>query len=107
MDWWGGAGAGQHHRRADAGALLDTMERYVCYVGGLPQVRTWPFAHKAVFSPRHRGIRASRPLRGARCRRGAPGAVGRGVAGLPGVGTLEAFNTDGLRTLRHTLDAPS
>ncbi|MCU0522442.1 MAG: hypothetical protein MUF84_17335 [Anaerolineae bacterium] len=32
-------------------ARLDQTERYVCYVGGLPQVRQWPHEYKAVFSP--------------------------------------------------------
>ena len=31
--------------------LLDQTDRYVCYVGGLPQVRQWPYEYKAVFSP--------------------------------------------------------
>jgi hypothetical protein len=31
--------------------LLTRMERYICYVGGLPLVRRWPYEYKAVFSP--------------------------------------------------------
>jgi saccharopine dehydrogenase-like NADP-dependent oxidoreductase len=31
--------------------LLDQTDRYVCYVGGLPLLRQWPFEYKAVFSP--------------------------------------------------------
>ena len=89
-------------------ARLDTMERYVCYVGGLPQVRTWPFAYKAVFSPRDVIEEYVRPARyvehGVEVVRPALSDVE--LLDFPGVGTLEAFNTDGLRTLRHTLDAP-
>ncbi|MCB0074293.1 MAG: saccharopine dehydrogenase NADP-binding domain-containing protein, partial [Caldilineaceae bacterium] len=85
-------------------ARLDTMERYVCYVGGLPQVRTWPFAYKAVFSPRDVIEEYVRPARyvehGVDVVRPALSDVE--LLDFPGVGTLEAFNTDGLRTLRHT-----
>jgi saccharopine dehydrogenase-like NADP-dependent oxidoreductase len=31
--------------------LLDSTERALIYVGGLPEVREWPFEYKAVFSP--------------------------------------------------------
>jgi saccharopine dehydrogenase-like NADP-dependent oxidoreductase len=30
---------------------LDRLDSYLCYVGGLPKVRRWPFEYKAVFSP--------------------------------------------------------
>jgi saccharopine dehydrogenase-like NADP-dependent oxidoreductase len=32
-------------------SMLDTLEKGITYVGGLPVVRTWPFEYKAVFSP--------------------------------------------------------
>lgn len=89
-------------------ARLDQVHRYVCYVGGLPQVRTWPYAYKAVFSPRDVIEEYVRPARyvdhGVEVVRPALSDVE--LLDFPGVGTLEAFNTDGLRTLRHTLDAP-
>src|SRR6202035_1122061 len=34
-----------------AAGLLDRVNRFACYVGGLPAVRAWPFELKAVFSP--------------------------------------------------------
>jgi saccharopine dehydrogenase-like NADP-dependent oxidoreductase len=37
--------AGRMHAR------LDRMDRYVCYVGGLPAERRWPFEYQAGFSP--------------------------------------------------------
>ena len=30
---------------------MDSVHSYLCYVGGLPRTRTWPFEYKAVFSP--------------------------------------------------------
>ena len=35
----------------DLARRLDRIDRYDCYVGGLPQTRCWPFEYKAVFSP--------------------------------------------------------
>lgn len=87
---------------------LDRVERYLCYVGGLPQVRRWPFEYKAVFSPTDVLEEYTRPARfveyGQEVVRPALSEVE--MLDLPGVDTLEAFNTDGLRTLIKTLDAP-
>ena len=89
-------------------ARLDRTERYVCYVGGLPQVRQWPYEYKAVFSPIDVLEEYTRPARyvshGEVVVRPALSEVE--LIDFPGVGTLEAFNTDGLRTLARTLDAP-
>lgn len=88
---------------------LDRTERYVCYVGGLPQVRQRPFEYKAVFSPVDVLEEYTRPARfmehGQEVVRPALSEVE--LLDLPGVGTLEAFNTDGLRTLLRTLPIPS
>lgn len=88
--------------------LLDRTERYVCYVGGLPQVRQWPYEYKAVFSPVDVLEEYTRPARfvehGEEVVRPALSDVE--LIDFPGVGTLEAFNTDGLRSLAKTLDAP-
>ncbi|NOZ73024.1 MAG: saccharopine dehydrogenase [Chloroflexi bacterium] len=87
---------------------LDRVQRYLCYVGGLPQVRRWPFEYKAVFSPIDVLEEYTRPARfveyGQEVVRPALSEVE--MLDLPGVDTLEAFNTDGLRTLIKTLDAP-
>lgn len=89
-------------------AKLERMERYVCYVGGLPQIRQWPYEYKAVFSPVDVLEEYTRPARfveyGQEVIRPALSDVE--LLDFPGVGTLEAFNTDGLRTLQFTLNAP-
>lgn len=88
--------------------LLDSTERYVCYVGGLPVEREWPFEYKAVFSPMDVLAEYTRPARfiekGKEIVRPALSEVE--LIDFPGVGELEAFNTDGLHTLARTLDAP-
>lgn len=92
----------------DLSRRLDHIERYECYVGGLPQVRTWPFEYKAVFSPIDVLEEYTRPARfveyGELVVRPALSDIE--LRDYPGVGTLEAFNTDGLRTLAQTLNAP-
>ncbi len=89
-------------------SMLDEVVRYVCYVGGLPRVRTWPYEYRAVFSPVDVLEEYTRPARfveyGHEVIRPALSDIE--LRDFPGVGTLEAFNTDGLRSLRHTLKAP-
>ena len=88
--------------------LLDQTDQYVCYVGGLPLLRQWPFEYKAVFSPIDVLEEYMRPARfveyGEEVVRPALSEIE--LIDFPEVGTLEAFNTDGLRTLRKTLDIP-
>jgi len=88
--------------------LLDQTDKYVCYVGGLPLQREWPFEYKAVFSPIDVLEEYIRPARfvenGKEVVRPALSEIE--LIDFPEVGTLEAFNTDGLRTLRTTLDIP-
>lgn len=89
-------------------SLLERVERFVCYVGGLPVLRHWPYEYKAVFSPVDVLEEYTRPARfveyGQLVVR--PALSDAELLDFPGVGTLEAFNTDGLRTLQRTLDAP-
>ncbi len=89
-------------------ARLDRTDEYVCYVGGLPKARTLPYQYKAVFSPIDVLEEYTRPARlvshGKIVTRPALSEVEQ--LDFPGVGTLEAFNTDGLRSLIKTLDAP-
>ena len=89
-------------------SMLDSIERYICYVGGLPRMRRWPYEYKAVFSPIDVLEEYTRPARfveyGQEVIR--PALSDAELLDFPGVGTLEAFNTDGLRTLQRTLDAP-
>lgn len=88
--------------------LLEQAERYVCYVGGLPVVRTWPYQYRAVFSPADVIEEYTRPARlleyGQEVVRPALSEVE--LLDFPGIGTLEAFNTDGLRSLMRTLRLP-
>jgi lysine 6-dehydrogenase len=87
---------------------LDRMDRYACYVGGLPLVREWPFEYKAVFSPLDVLAEYTRPARfienGEEVVRPALSDVE--LIDFPHVGVLEAFNTDGLHTLGRTLKVP-
>jgi saccharopine dehydrogenase-like NADP-dependent oxidoreductase len=90
-------------------ATLDQLTSYCCYVGGLPQIRRWPFEYAAVFSPVDVIEEYTRPARMVVDGKPVtvPALTGMERVDLPGVGTLEAFNTDGLRTLLDTLDCPS
>ncbi len=86
-------------------SLLDTLEKGITYVGGLPVVRTWPYEYKAVFSPIDVIEEYTRP---ARYIDGGRMVVREALSDpemleFPGVGTLEAFNSDGLRTLATTV----
>jgi len=88
--------------------LLDQTDRYVCYVGGLPLQREWPFEYKAVFSPIDVLEEYIRPARFVENSEEVvrPALSDIELIDLPEVAALEAFNTDGLRTLRTTLDIP-
>jgi lysine 6-dehydrogenase len=91
-----------------AAARLDPCERIDIYVGGLPRVRTWPFQYKAAFSPADVIEEYTRPSRtvehGQVVEREALSEPE--LLHLSTVGTVEAFNTDGLRSLAHTLGVP-
>ncbi|PLX29822.1 MAG: saccharopine dehydrogenase, partial [Ignavibacteria bacterium] len=90
-------------------ADLDRVDSFLCFVGGLPVVRRKPYEYGAVFSPIDVIEEYTRPARyiehGAEVVKPALSDVEQ--LDLPGVGTLEAFNSDGLRTLAVTMDAPS
>ena len=89
--------------------LLDEVYRAVIYVGGLPVVREWPYEYKAVFSPIDVIEEYTRPARyvenGQQVTREA--LSDPELLHFPGIATLEVFNTDGLRTLMHTIDCPN
>jgi saccharopine dehydrogenase-like NADP-dependent oxidoreductase len=77
------------------------VERFLCLVGGLPVERNMPWQYKAPFSPVDVIEEYTRP---ARLVEGGK-IVTRPALSEPeflhfdNIGTLEAFNTDGLRTL--------
>jgi saccharopine dehydrogenase-like NADP-dependent oxidoreductase len=87
---------------------LERVTRFECLVGGLPLVRTLPFEYKAGFSPVDVLEEYTRPARYLAHGQVvvAPALSELELIDFPGVGTLEAFNTDGLRTLLHTVAAP-
>jgi len=93
--------------RADR--LLDRLTSVAIYVGGLPEVRRLPWEYCTVFSPRDVIAEYTRPARLRIAGREVvrPALSEPELMDLPGVGTLEAFNTDGLRTLLSTMDAPN
>ncbi len=89
-------------------ARMEQTTRFECVVGGLPVVRHWPFQYKAAFSPVDVLEVYTRP---ARLRRGGRTVVVPALSEVetldfPEVGALEAFNTDGLRTLLQTCETP-
>ena len=89
--------------------LLDKTQSALIYVGGLPELRVWPYEYKAVFSPLDVIEEYIRPARyvenGKLVVR--PALSDPEYLNLPGVSSLVAFNSDGLRTLVRTLDIPN
>lgn len=88
---------------------LDETTSFHCLVGGLPVERTWPWEYKAPFSP---GDIIEEYVRPARMRRDGkevtmPALSEVELVNFPGLGSLEAFNTDGLRSLLKTCKTPN
>jgi len=88
--------------------LLDKTEKAITYVGGLPKVREWPYEYKAVFSPSDVIEEYTRPARYIENGQEVikPALSDPELLKFEGIGTLEAFNSDGLRSLAKTIDAP-
>lgn len=84
---------------------LDKADRYACYVGGLPKERLWPYEYKAVFSPSDVLEEYTRPARMVENGEEViyPALSDVELIDFPPVGALEAFNTDGLRSLQKTM----
>ncbi|MBC7946463.1 MAG: saccharopine dehydrogenase NADP-binding domain-containing protein [Chitinophagaceae bacterium] len=82
------------------------VKSFACYVGGLPTERTPPFQYKAPFSPVDVIQEYIRPARMVEA--GAvvtkPALSEREIIHFDEVGELEAFNTDGLRSLVYTMN---
>lgn len=85
------------------------VDRYECLVGGLPVVREWPYEYKAVFSPIDVIEEYIRPARyvenGHLVTKEA--LSDPELVDFEGIGTLESWNSDGLRTLAKTMDIPN
>jgi saccharopine dehydrogenase-like NADP-dependent oxidoreductase len=88
-------------------SLFDEVEDVLIMVGGLPKKRTHPWEYKAPFSPLDVIEEYTRPARFIRNGRKItmPALTDVELVHIPDVGTLEAFNTDGLRTLTRTIKA--
>jgi lysine 6-dehydrogenase len=89
---------GYHNKRMK----IDTYE---CLVGGLPVVREWPYEYKAVFSPIDVIEEYIRP---ARYVQNSAVVIREALSDTElihfnGVGTLESWNSDGLRSLIKTM----
>lgn len=84
------------------------VTRYECLVGGLPVIREWPYEYKAVFSPSDVIEEYIRPARfvinGGLIVREALSDTE--LVHFNKVGTLESWNSDGLRTLMKTMKIP-
>jgi len=86
------------------------ISNFLCLVGGLPKIRKWPFEYKAPFSPVDVIEEYTRP---ARYVENGKLIVKEALSDsefvyFDGIGTLEAFNSDGLRSLIFTMqDIPN
>ncbi len=81
------------------------VESFECLVGGLPKVRIKPFEFKAPFSPIDVIEEYTRPARYVENGKlvTKPALSDAQFHDFEKVGTLESFNTDGLRTLIETM----
>ncbi|MFH1050161.1 MAG: saccharopine dehydrogenase C-terminal domain-containing protein [bacterium] len=93
---------GYHNKRMN-------VQNFECYVGGLPVKREKPFEYKAPFSPVDVLEEYTRPARYVE--NGfivsKPALSDTEYLDFEPVGTLEAFNTDGLRSLMFTMKIPN
>ena len=81
------------------------IDQYECYVGGLPKNRELPFEYKAPFSPIDVIEEYTRP---ARLFENSKIIIKKPLTEIEtitfdNIGDLEAFNTDGLRSLLYTM----
>ncbi|MBS1507928.1 MAG: saccharopine dehydrogenase NADP-binding domain-containing protein [Bacteroidetes bacterium] len=94
---------GYHHQRMK-------IDSYECLVGGLPEVREWPYEYKAVFSPIDVIEEYIRPARYVQNKQiiVKEALSDPELISFDGVGTLESWNSDGLRSLIKTMpDIPN
>jgi lysine 6-dehydrogenase len=81
------------------------VHAYECLVGGLPIVREWPYEYRAVFSPIDVIEEYVRP---ARYVQNGTVVIKEALSdpeliAFDQIGTLESWNSDGLRSLIHTM----
>ncbi|MCB1583140.1 MAG: saccharopine dehydrogenase NADP-binding domain-containing protein [Xanthomonadales bacterium] len=87
----------------------DQVESFACKVGGVPVERLKPFEYKAPFAPLDVIEEYTRP---ARMMRNGKEIILPAMSEIEslyfkGVGHMEAFNTDGLRSLLQTVNIPN
>ncbi len=92
-----------------AASRMSPCESLAIYVGGLPAKRERPYEYKAPFAPSDVIEEYTRPARQVE---GGKVVVHEALSGVEtlefsDVGTLEAFHTDGLRSLVRTLRVPN
>ncbi len=81
------------------------VESYKCIVGGLPEKRTWPLEYKSSWSPIdciEEYIRPARLVRNGKVIT-LPALSETALVEFDEVGTLEEWNSDGLRSLLQTM----
>lgn len=85
------------------------IDSYACYVGGLPFNRTPPFEYKAPFAPMDVIEEYTRPSRVVENGKEVvkPAMSEQEILAFDEIGELEAFNTDGLRSLLKTMKIPN
>ncbi len=85
------------------------VEYFECLVGGLPFERKLPFQYKAPFSPIDVIEEYTRPARIVENNKIIikPALSDIESVSIEKIGTLESFNTDGLRTLIKTMNIPN
>lgn len=90
-----------------AASKMDEVNKIDIFVGGLPVERKPPWEYKAVFSPSDVIEEYTRPARLVENGKivTKPPLTEIELLEFEGVGTLEAFNSDGLRSLMFTLKA--
>jgi len=83
-----------------------TITDFECQVGGLPKKRVYPFEYKAPFSPIDVLEEYTRPARYVENSHivTKPALSDAELIDFKNVGTLESFNTDGLRSILFTMD---
>lgn len=103
-----GIAPGLSHMIIGYHSSISQIDEAIIYVGGLPFERTLPFEYKAPFSPvdvLEEYIRPARYKHNGKVYEKEP-LTELELINFKGIGTLEAFLTDGLRTLLTTVDVP-
>ena len=89
--------------------IFSRLGSFSCMVGGLPELRIPPWEYMAPFSPSdviEEYTRTARIVREGKVV-SLPPLTESELVGLPGVGTVEAFLTDGLRSLLRAEGVPT